>query len=87
MWSCQGNLSYLVFIISNYLISTCTTVINLSFNIYNTKTVNPLILFLQDAYKEKDTFYLFNHIDITIKYHTLEDGRSRLIKATLEPSR
>jgi len=45
------------------------------------------VVFQPDKFIKKDTYYLFNHVDINIKYHKVEDGRSRLVRATLEPKR
>ncbi|KAL2087579.1 hypothetical protein ACEWY4_016407 [Coilia grayii] len=38
-------------------------------------------------YHEKDTFYIFNHVDITIYYHVVEheEAGSRLVAAKMEP--
>uniref|UniRef100_A0A8C5BB03 Transmembrane 9 superfamily member n=1 Tax=Gadus morhua TaxID=8049 RepID=A0A8C5BB03_GADMO len=38
-------------------------------------------------FSEKDTFYIFNHVDITIHYHVVETGElgARLVAAKMEP--
>ncbi|XP_793969.4 transmembrane 9 superfamily member 2 [Strongylocentrotus purpuratus] len=39
-----------------------------------------------DAHYEKEQhYYVFNHINITIAYHSLDDGINRLVSAKLEP--
>ncbi|KAL8189994.1 UNVERIFIED_CONTAM: transmembrane 9 superfamily member 2, partial [Gekko kuhli] len=52
---------------------------------YITKDAKP-----KDActeFREPDTFYIFNHVDITISYHNVENEQSgsRLVAAKLEP--
>jgi len=56
-------------------------------------------LFLQNKYNQKNTYYVFNHVDITISYHSgkgtdwgQEFGLSvwsggRIVAAKLEPRR
>ena len=43
----------------------------------------------QSDFSEKDTFYIFNHVDITIHYHVVESGElgARLVAAKMEPRR
>lgn len=43
----------------------------------------------QSEFNEKDTFYIFNHVDITIYYHNVENEApdSRLVAAKMEPKR
>lgn len=46
--------------------------------------------FFQAEFNKKNTFYVFNHVDIKITYHSgeLEGWRgARLVAATLEPRR
>lgn len=40
-------------------------------------------------FSEKDTFYVFNHVDITIHYHVVENEAlgARLVAAKMEPKR
>lgn len=44
---------------------------------------------VQSEFNEKDTFYIFNHVDITIFYHNVENEApdSRLVAAKMEPKR
>nr|CAB3267003.1 transmembrane 9 superfamily member 2-like [Phallusia mammillata] len=51
----------------------------------NDKGVQKDACAISDAFNQKDTYYVFNHVDITIVYHELADGTARLVKATLEP--
>lgn len=43
----------------------------------------------QSNFKEKDAFYIFNHVDITISYHVVEHEKlgARLVAAKIEPKR
>lgn len=43
----------------------------------------------QSNFKEKDAFYIFNHVDITIHYHIVEHEQlgARLVAAKIEPKR
>ena len=43
----------------------------------------------QSEFHERDTFYIFNHVDIKIYYHVVETGSmgARLVAAKLEPKR
>ena len=52
---------------------------------YYTFTVLQFIC--QAHYEEAAHYYFFNHINITIAYHPLEDGVNRLVSAKLEPLR
>lgn len=47
------------------------------------------LLSLQAEFHEKDTFYIFNHVDIKIYYHVVENEAlgARLVAAKLEPKR
>lgn len=40
-------------------------------------------------FNEKDAFYIFNHVDITISYHVVEHEKlgARLVAAKIEPKR
>ncbi|XP_072267780.1 transmembrane 9 superfamily member 2 [Pyxicephalus adspersus] len=42
---------------------------------------------INSEFHERDTYYIFNHVDITIYYHVVEDEAkgSRLVAAKLEP--
>ncbi|XP_009890301.1 PREDICTED: transmembrane 9 superfamily member 2 [Charadrius vociferus] len=42
---------------------------------------------INSEFHEKDTFYIFNHVDIKIYYHVVENGAlgARLVAAKLEP--
>lgn len=43
---------------------------------------------VQTSFNEKDTYYIFNHVEITIYYHSeVENAGSRLVAAKLEPKR
>uniref|UniRef100_A0A8C1MGE9 Transmembrane 9 superfamily member n=1 Tax=Cyprinus carpio TaxID=7962 RepID=A0A8C1MGE9_CYPCA len=44
-------------------------------------------IFMQADFNDKDTFYIFNHVDITIFYHVVENeaAGARLVAAKLEP--
>lgn len=43
---------------------------------------------MQSEFNDKDTFYIFNHVDITIYYHNVENTPdSRLVAAKMEPKR
>lgn len=47
-------------------------------------------LLFQAEFNKKNTYYIFNHVDITISYHSLEESvgkGARLVGATLEPRR
>lgn len=46
-------------------------------------------IFMQADFNDKDTFYIFNHVDITIFYHVVENeaAGARLVAAKLEPKR
>lgn len=46
-------------------------------------------LFFQSNFNEKDAFYIFNHVDITIHYHIVEHEQlgARLVAAKIEPKR
>ncbi|KAI4897301.1 hypothetical protein NFI96_024670 [Prochilodus magdalenae] len=39
---------------------------------------------INSEFNKKNTFYLFNHVDITITYHSTDSG-ARLVSAVLEP--
>lgn len=43
----------------------------------------------QSNFIEKDAFYIFNHVDITIFYHIVEHEQlgARLVAAKIEPKR
>lgn len=43
----------------------------------------------QSNFNEKDAFYIFNHVDITIHYHIVEHEQlgARLVAAKIEPKR
>ncbi|MGH0116051.1 UNVERIFIED_CONTAM: hypothetical protein FKN15_023084 [Acipenser sinensis] len=43
----------------------------------------------ESEFNDKDTFYIFNHVDITIFYHVVEHeaAGSRLVAAKMEPKR
>lgn len=49
----------------------------------------PLCSVPQSEFHERDTFYIFNHVDIKIYYHVVETGSmgARLVAAKLEPKR
>lgn len=54
--------------------------------------INPVCLseyFHQSNFNEKDAFYIFNHVDITISYHVVEHEQlgARLVAAKIEPKR
>lgn len=42
---------------------------------------------INSEFHERDTFYIFNHVDIKIYYHVVETGSmgARLVAAKLEP--
>lgn len=42
---------------------------------------------INSEFHERDTFYIFNHVDIKIHYHVVETGSmgARLVAAKLEP--
>uniref|UniRef100_UPI00398E80D4 transmembrane 9 superfamily member 2 n=1 Tax=Pristiophorus japonicus TaxID=55135 RepID=UPI00398E80D4 len=41
---------------------------------------------INSSFNEKDTFYIFNHVDITIYFHSeVEEAGARLVAAKLEP--
>ncbi len=46
-------------------------------------------IFMQADFNDKDTFYIFNHVEITIFYHLVENeaAGARLVAAKLEPKR
>jgi len=48
-----------------------------------------MVIFTQADFNDKDTFYIFNHVDITIFYHKVETeaAGARLVAAKLEPKR
>lgn len=54
-------------------------------------TLLPCLCFLvsQSNFNEKDAFYIFNHVDITIHYHIVEHEQlgARLVAAKIEPKR
>uniref|UniRef100_A0A673GBV7 Transmembrane 9 superfamily member n=1 Tax=Sinocyclocheilus rhinocerous TaxID=307959 RepID=A0A673GBV7_9TELE len=49
--------------------------------------VQAIVIFMQADFNDKDTFYIFNHVDITIFYHVVENeaAGARLVAAKLEP--
>lgn len=49
-----------------------------------------LVCVFQAEFNNKNTFYVFNHVDIKISYHSGESESwrgARLVGATLEPKR
>ena len=48
-----------------------------------------LVVVYQSDFNDKDTFYIFNHVDISIHYHVVEneDAGARLVAAKMEPKR
>ena len=50
-----------------------------------------MLCIFQRIFDKLDTYYLFNHVDITISYRSYLDSNgdlvSRLVRATLEPKR
>lgn len=51
--------------------------------------IQEMVIFTQADFNDKDTFYIFNHVDITIFYHKVENeaAGARLVAAKLEPKR
>lgn len=52
-------------------------------------TLNCCAFVFQSNFNEKDAFYIFNHVDITIHYHIVEHEQlgARLVAAKIEPKR
>ncbi|XP_048389054.1 transmembrane 9 superfamily member 2 isoform X4 [Stegostoma tigrinum] len=40
---------------------------------------------ISSSFNEKDTYYIFNHVDITIYFHSEDGTEARLVAAKLEP--
>ena len=61
-----------------------------SFNFFTLFLPFSLLFNQQNKFNTKDTYYVFNHVDITISYHNGQGENwkgARLLSAKIEPSR